>query len=549
MAAAPHLAGAAVLDDGRVVAVLQPAELVGRPSAPEQARGPSRARIIVADDSLSTRSAMKALLELAGFRVLPAADGEEALALARGVRLRSRRERRPDAAPRRPGAHAAPQGGPAARAAMPGRPRDLARRARGSRRRPRRRRRRLPREARRAARQAPRSRAAAAPGMIRCLVVDDARAFRAVLREILSSAAGVEVVGEAADGREAVALVRTLRPDVVTMDVRMPRLDGLAALEEIMRVAPTPVVVVSAEAGGEAQAALVPRAPARRDRGPREAARPRARRRFERQAEAIRQAVRAVAGLRARAGAARPVRPVPPARSPRPAPAGRPSSPAPAAPRRRRAGRSHRGARHRRVDGRPGGARAASWRRCPAELPVPILVVQHIAAGVRGGARALARRRSPALEVRLAEDGAPLAPGTVHVAADGRHLGRARRGAIRLCDEPPLHGFRPSGTHLFSSVAREFGPRGGRDCPLRDGRATAPTGSRCCGAPAATRPRRALRPPWSTGCRGWRSTRARRRTSSISTTSRGKSSGSWEVCEATQRDLVMCPVVAATSRH
>ena len=88
--------------------------------------------------------------------------------------------------------------------------------------------------------------------MIRCLVVDDSRAFRAVLRHILSTAPGVEIVGEACDGREAVSLVRTLRPDVVTMDVRMPLLDGLAALEEIMRVAPTPVIVVSAEADGEA---------------------------------------------------------------------------------------------------------------------------------------------------------------------------------------------------------------------------------------------------------------------------------------------------------
>jgi len=76
--------------------------------------------------------------------------------------------------------------------------------------------------------------------MIRCLVVDDSRAFRALLRHILATAQGVEVVGEACDGREAVALVRTLRPDVVTMDVRMPLLDGLGALDEIMRVAPTP---------------------------------------------------------------------------------------------------------------------------------------------------------------------------------------------------------------------------------------------------------------------------------------------------------------------
>jgi len=84
LAAAPHVAGAAVLEDGRVVAVLDPARLVG-PSARRapSAGAASRARIIVADDSLTTRAATKALLEVAGYRVLAAADGEEALALAR----------------------------------------------------------------------------------------------------------------------------------------------------------------------------------------------------------------------------------------------------------------------------------------------------------------------------------------------------------------------------------------------------------------------------------------------------------------------------------
>jgi two-component system chemotaxis sensor kinase CheA len=83
MSSAPNIAGAAVLDDGRVVAVLQPAHLVGTARAPEEAKPQSRARIIVADDSLGTRASMKTILELAGFLVLPAADGEEALALAR----------------------------------------------------------------------------------------------------------------------------------------------------------------------------------------------------------------------------------------------------------------------------------------------------------------------------------------------------------------------------------------------------------------------------------------------------------------------------------
>jgi two-component system chemotaxis sensor kinase CheA len=84
LARVPHLAGAAVLDDGRVVGVLAAGELVRRvqpAGAAPRASVPARPRILVADDSLTTRSAMKALLEIAGFTVLAAADGEEAWSL------------------------------------------------------------------------------------------------------------------------------------------------------------------------------------------------------------------------------------------------------------------------------------------------------------------------------------------------------------------------------------------------------------------------------------------------------------------------------------
>jgi two-component system chemotaxis sensor kinase CheA len=83
MASARHIAGAAALDDGRVVAVLQPAHLVGAARSRQAAKEAARARIVVADDSLTTRTAAKSILEIAGFEVLPAADGEEALALVR----------------------------------------------------------------------------------------------------------------------------------------------------------------------------------------------------------------------------------------------------------------------------------------------------------------------------------------------------------------------------------------------------------------------------------------------------------------------------------
>ncbi|MDG4861445.1 response regulator transcription factor [Streptomyces sp. T-3] len=74
--------------------------------------------------------------------------------------------------------------------------------------------------------------------MIRVLLADDEAMIRAGVRAILASDAGIEVVAEAADGREAVEGARAHRPEVALLDIRMPRLDGLAAAEEIGRTVP-----------------------------------------------------------------------------------------------------------------------------------------------------------------------------------------------------------------------------------------------------------------------------------------------------------------------
>lgn len=80
--------------------------------------------------------------------------------------------------------------------------------------------------------------------MIRVVLVDDQALFRAGIRMLVDSQPDLEVVGEAGDGREGVDVVRAQHPDVVLMDVRMPRMDGLAATEEILTAADPPRVVM-----------------------------------------------------------------------------------------------------------------------------------------------------------------------------------------------------------------------------------------------------------------------------------------------------------------
>lgn len=294
--------------------------------------------------------------------------------------------------------------------------------------------------------------------MIRVLVADDSRAFRAILRTILGRSPEIEVVGEAQDGHEAVSQVLALRPDVVTMDVRMPGKDGLEAIEEIMRRRPTPVVVVSAEAGPEKQEVSFRAL----ELGAVEVlAKPRAdvRGRFEREAEEIRMAVRAVAGLklvtRHKRNQRRPAPPAPLAeqtttgswvlpRGPSVPPA-RVQPPAPNAPRVLGIAAS---------TGGP-AALARILRDLPAGYPIPILVVQHIADGFEGGLVHWLSGET-ALSVKVAEDGELLRPSTLFIAPGGTHLGAAA-GQIQLLKGEPVRGFRPSGTILFRSLAHGYG--------------------------------------------------------------------------------------------
>lgn len=86
-----------------------------------------------------------------------------------------------------------------------------------------------------------------APKKFRVLVVDDSTFMRKVLETIFNADDQLQVIGQAKDGREAVALAESLKPDVITMDINMPHVDGLQATAEIMTTNPRPIVIVSSE--------------------------------------------------------------------------------------------------------------------------------------------------------------------------------------------------------------------------------------------------------------------------------------------------------------
>ncbi|MBI5548436.1 MAG: chemotaxis-specific protein-glutamate methyltransferase CheB [Deltaproteobacteria bacterium] len=271
--------------------------------------------------------------------------------------------------------------------------------------------------------------------MIRCLIVDDSPTFRTILRRMLAKAGEVEVVGEAGDGEEALARTLELRPDVVTMDVRMPRRNGLEAITEIMRVRPTPIVVVSAAAGdgNEELSFQALKLGAVEVLGKPNALDVTG---FDGQCEAIRRAVRAVASI---AVSKRPERTIE-----RPAP--KVSAPLPLA----CIG----------IAASTGGPLALHkiLSALPPSFPVPILIVQHIASGFgEGMTRWLASQCT--LKVRLAQRGDTLEPGVALVAPDNAHL-MISMGRVRLDQGPPVKGLRPSATVLFTSLAREFGAAG-----------------------------------------------------------------------------------------
>lgn len=288
---------------------------------------------------------------------------------------------------------------------------------------------------------------------IKVLVVDDSAFMRRMISDILGSDPEIEVVGSARNGQEALAALTALTPDVITMDVEMPVLDGLNAIESIMKLRPTPVLMISSSTQAGAEATLralqlgavdfiaKPSGPISLDLG--------------KLAEEIRQKVKLAAAAVLR---------TPPALSSAPKSREVPAEPLPAAPR-----QFERELQQLVVIGASTGGPRALYEIIPAlpkNFPAGILIVQHMPPGFTFS---LANRLNQlaAVRVKEAEDGervlpgvAYLAPGDYHltVRAAGREGGR-RQLRIGLNQEPAVGGHRPSINVMFTSVAENFWSR------------------------------------------------------------------------------------------
>jgi len=296
--------------------------------------------------------------------------------------------------------------------------------------------------------------------MTRVLVTEDSAVARTLLVSILSSDPALSVVGQAVNGREAVELTARLRPDVITMDVNMPVMDGVEATRQIMERTPTPIVFVSAsdpkdvrnsfnalEAGALAVLGK-PRGPGSPD--------------FAQRSSELCGTVKAMSGMRVITR--RPRRPLSAAAPGAAAPAGAAAAPPAFGPPSPGGGSEPPSTDQRRIDmlaiGSSTGGPAALAKvlsGLPATIPVPVLIVQHITQGFDAGLAEWLDGISP-LKVSLARDGQALRPGEVLIAPCDVHLGvsSANRTTV-LTPGPLVDGHRPSASHLFTSVARAYG--------------------------------------------------------------------------------------------
>lgn len=290
--------------------------------------------------------------------------------------------------------------------------------------------------------------------ILRVLVVDDTVVYRKIVSDVLAELPNVEVVGTAHNGKAALLKVKTLKPDLLTLDIEMPEVNGLEVLEELQRTAPHVGAVMlstlTSEGGIMTMKALelgafdfIPKPQS----GTMAANKRAVQKALEPILTAFSRSHRMLGGLPKSRPAARTVRPTKPARSTGPVPtfAARtgPSS----------------------IIGigiSTGGPNALAQLlpRFPGDINVPVVIVQHMPPMfTKSLAKSLDQKCS--LEVHEAVDGEPLKPNTVFIAPGGKQMkivagADGKQRVIKITNDPPENSCKPSVDYLFRSIAEMY---------------------------------------------------------------------------------------------
>lgn len=295
---------------------------------------------------------------------------------------------------------------------------------------------------------------------VKILVVDDSSLIRRLVTRMLEAENDIKVIGEAADGLEAIEQIKRLKPQVVTMDVEMPKLDGIATLRRVMKECPVPVIMLSAHTTEGARATMEALAEGAVDF----VSKPMKAGHLGPMITDLSAKIRVASGV----SMGKMVRPAPPPPRPKPKPVSLGAKPAfierPEPKPTRVISPAPSGKVDMVVIGSSTGGPAALQTiipHLPGDLPVGVVVVQHIPVGFSKSMAEHLNRRS-AIEVIHGVSGDEVRPGRVIVAPAGCETHFIKSGnkvTIRLekCGEPvPPATFRPSVDQVMISAAKVY---------------------------------------------------------------------------------------------
>jgi two-component system chemotaxis response regulator CheB len=280
--------------------------------------------------------------------------------------------------------------------------------------------------------------------MIRVLIVEDSPTAVRLITDILKSDPEIAVVGTAVTGEEAVRLVGKLKPDLITMDIRLPGMDGIEATKQIMAYAPTPILILSSVVFQNGREYLFKalsygaldamEKPCVVDGNVPDEVR-----------DELVDKVKLLARIKVLPHLLakienRPAHPLIPCHS---------------------LGQKIGVSKVIGLVASTGGPQALAriLSEIPADFPIPISIVQHISPGFGAGFVSWLSGET-SLAIKLGEDGEILTPSTAYVAPPGRQMRILPGGEVKLSDEGVLHGHCPSGTVLLESIARSYGKNG-----------------------------------------------------------------------------------------